>query len=262
MVRVVKAVSSERGRDPRRFALIAYGGNGPVHAARVAAELGIRRVVVPPWPGLFSAFGLLGAPPAHHFGRTVLRDLGTADPADLESAYRELETDARAELSREGHDPTRVQISRAADLRYAGQSFELRLDLGPEPLDAAARQDLAERFGAEHERAYGHRPAADPIELVNVRVTALAERAQETVPRLHALQANPVQARSARAAYFGADVGWREVPVLGREAVAPEKQPGPLIVEEYDATTVVPPDATIYRDRWDNLIVEIEGVPT
>jgi len=259
MVRVVKAVSSERGRDPRRFALIAYGGNGPVHAARVAAELGMRRIVIPPGPGLFSAFGLLVAPPAHHFGRTLLREVHALDPADLEASFREIEDNARAELAREGHDRDAIQITRAADLRYVGQSFELRIPLGPGPLDSAALADLAERFGAEHERTYGHRAASDPIEVVNIRITALARRADIPDQHLRALQSPHSPNRQPRAAYFGPAVGWREIPVLSREAVGAEKRSGPLIVEEYDATTVVPPDATIYRDHWNNLIVELAG---
>ena len=257
MVRVVKAVSSERGRDPRRFTLIAYGGNGPVHAAQVAAELGVRRVVVPPWPGLFSAFGLLAADPAQHAGRTVLRATGDVSPLELERAFQALEARVQAELIQQGHAATDIRLARAVDLRYAGQSFELGLPLEPVPLDAHTLRGLDERFGAEHERTYGHRAAGDPVDIVTIRVTAVARRIVGEMVRPRHRRPSSATPPVHRAAYFGPEVGTVTLPVLGRSQLDGARRAGPLIVEEYDATTVVPPGAVVWRDPLDNLVIEL-----
>ncbi|MGH2459321.1 MAG: hydantoinase/oxoprolinase family protein, partial [Chloroflexota bacterium] len=259
MVRVVKAVSSERGRDPRGFTLVGFGGNGPVHAARVAAELGMRQVVIPPWPGLFSAFGLLSADLTHHFSRTILRPTGSLRASDLERFFFELEAEARAAVVHEGYRPDGIAISWAADLRYVGQSYELRLPVAAGRLDTNALADLDERFGAEHERTYGHRAAADPIEVVNLRVTASARRSEAPDPGQTRALAHPERpATTRRLAYFGPKVGLVDVPVLGRQQVDSAPLAGPLIVEEYDATTVVPPGGSVRRDDWDNLVIDLE----
>jgi N-methylhydantoinase A len=242
MVRVVRAVSSERGRDPRGFALFAFGGNGPLHAAAVAEELGIGRVVVPPWPGLFSAFGLLVAEAARHFSRTVLRPLAGLSAAELEAAFAELEGRAREALAG-------AVVLRFADLRYAGQSFELRVAAEGEP------GDLRERFEREHERTYGHRNPGDPVEIVHVRVVASAERATPPAARLAVAGAGAAAGGPrTRPAYFGGAL--RDTAVVGRHAVGTEATAGPLIVEEYDATTLVPPGWTARLDEQANLRLE------
>ena len=262
MVRVVKAVSSERGRDPRAFALIAFGGNGPVHAALVARELGLRRVVVPPAPGLFSAFGLLSADLAHHFSRSIIRQTDELTLDELRQAFAGLEAQALAALAAEGHGAEAVQVSRSLDLRYAGQSFELRLSLGDRPIDAELLAELPSLFGAEHERTYGHQAPGDPVELVNLRLVAQAPggrwslAAAEVGPPGGPEATGPAERR--RPAYFGPEQGLLETPLLTRQQVGSEPLAGPLIVEEYDATTIVPPGCTVQRDRYDNLVIEID----
>jgi N-methylhydantoinase A len=248
MVRVVKAVSSERGRDPRRFGLVAFGGNGPLHAAAVAEELGIQRVVVPPWPGLFSAFGLLVAEPTRHFSRTVLLPLDRLEQADLDAAFDDLAGRARADLGG-------AVLQRLADLRYAGQSFELRVSADG-PLTV-----LRERFEAEHERTYGHRNPGDPVEVVHLRIAAVAPRGASEVPsppgplsRARERGSSSEAAAARREAYFGGAL--RETPVVGRQQVGVDPRAGPLIVEEYDATTLVPPGWTVRRDGLENLVLE------
>jgi N-methylhydantoinase A len=261
MVRVVKAVSSERGRDPRHFALVAFGGNGPVHAALVAAELGIRRVVVPPRPGLFSAVGLLVADLAQHFSRTILQSTASATGLALERAFGEIETLAREALVREGYARDAIRLSRAIDLRYVGQSFELRL-----PIESLAEladlRELDRRFGDEHARTYGHRADGDPVEIVNLRVTASVPSARPDL----ALPTDPSPTRTiqtaphSRTVYFGRDHGQLATPVVTRASVSSESVIGPLIVEEYDATTVVPPGCRIRRDDGDNLLIDVGDV--
>ncbi|TAK20827.1 MAG: hydantoinase/oxoprolinase family protein [Chloroflexota bacterium] len=271
MVRVVKAVSSERGRDPRGYALIAFGGNGPLHATGVAAALGIGRVIVPPWPGLFSGFGLLVAQPQRHLSRTISRRLDLVDPTELDARYAALEEDARRQMIAEppasyvlplgeGQDegvPSTLKgsstprIERFADCRYVGQSFELRLPIAG-TIDRDALIDLAERFQVEHARTYGHRSDIDPIEIVHARVTAtLPGRAPR--PSIDC----PTSVRSSsRPAYFGPTIGLVGTPVLARGDVGPTPVSGPLIVEEYDATTLVPPGWSIRRIEGESLRLE------
>src|SRR5205823_7176449 len=167
MIRAVKAVSTHRGRDPRDFVLLAFGGSGPVHAAAMARELGIGRVVVPPAPGLFSAFGLLDAAVEHHAVQTFLRRLTPRDADDLEAAYTRLAERALAELAAQGYSPDRITLRRSADLRYLGQSFELTVPLagdGTGRVDRHAVAALAAAFGEEHRRTYGHH-LSHPVEI-------------------------------------------------------------------------------------------------
>jgi N-methylhydantoinase A len=260
MVRAVRAISSERGRDPRAFTFVAFGGNGPLHAVLAAEELGIRRVIIPPAPGLFSAFGLLAADPTYHVSRSVLQRIDQLTLAAVDEALDELETRARGALVREGYPAHQVELSRFADLRYVGQSFELRLPLDRDQRSAEQLHALAERFAAEHERTYGHRADADPVELVHVRVEARVRVASTELADGH--RRAPADGRSRtsrRTAYFGPRLGALDTTVLGRPDIGPQPMDGPIIVEEYDATTVVPPGARVWRDELDNLVVEVNA---
>jgi N-methylhydantoinase A len=252
MVRVARAVSTERGRDPRRCALLAFGGNGPVHAVEVARQLGIELVVVPPWPGLFSAFGLLYAEPRHELVQARRGQLTSTTPGAVFAGLDALEQAAGARLASEGYAPDRVVLERFLDLRYRGQSSELRI-----PLDgvstADALSDAAARFEAEHQRVYGHHDGIERIELVNLRVVARAVR--EKLVRRHINQTGP-HSGSTRAAFFGRQHGMLNTRVIGRDQLTAEPQSGPLIVEEYDATTIVPPGWSARRDSLGNILVK------
>ena len=250
MMRAVRAVSTQRGRDPRGFALIAFGGSGPVHAVELARALDLRRVVIPPSPGLFSAFGLLFADVEHHYVRTCFRRLNGTDPAALQALIQSMENEALATLADEGYAPNQVVLHREADLRYAGQSFELTV-----PFDALALERLAEDFAAEHLRTYGHRGAPDaPVDLISLRLRAHVNEPRER--RLQPVMRSHGSPGVSRDAYFG-DYGRIQTPVLNRGELSGGRSAGPLIVEEYDATTVVPPDCSATLDDRGNIIVEI-----
>src|SRR6516225_1721678 len=171
MIRGIKAVSSERGRDPRDYALVAFGGNGPLFAAVMAAALTIRRVVIPPSAGVFSSYGLLYSEVAYHFTKTRKALLGAIDPAEIGAILGELEGEARARLAEDGFVEDRIAIERAAALHYQGQSFELEVPVLGGVIDRAVLSALEEAFGVEHERTYGHRAGAEePVELVTLKV--------------------------------------------------------------------------------------------
>jgi N-methylhydantoinase A len=258
MIRAIKAVSTERGRDPRDYALFAFGGNGPLFAAGMAEALRMKRIVVPPWPGLFSAFGLLYADVAHHYSRTFRRLLRAVDPAELTDAWDQLAREAIDQLKTDGFSLDQMRLRRSANMHYQGQTFELTVSIRAGPLDAGALADLAEAFGQEHERTYGHRAGPEePVEIVNIQVVGqgISERPripQKLAPGRHAA----VSPLPARLAYFGPQVGWFETPVLHRDDLETPYQ-GPCIVEEYDATCVVPPNATAVLDDYGNILIDL-----
>jgi N-methylhydantoinase A len=257
MMRAIRAVSSERGRDPREYALFAFGGNGPLFAAGMAAALEMERIVVPPAPGLFSSFGLLYSDVAHHAIRSHRRLLRAVTPEELRAIWEEMEIQARAQLAREGFHGPAAQISRSADLRYQGQSFELTVP-APADLDGGeAIAGLEAAFGREHERTYGHRAGPDePVEIVSLRVVGRGVPDSPRVPeRLEIARAAPA-GEARRRVYFGPEHGWLETPILGRGALQGGR-PGPCIVEEYDATCVVPPGARAALDRRDNIVIDL-----
>ena len=252
MMRAIKAVSSERGRDPRRFGLFAFGGNGPVFAAAMAQELGVTRIVIPPSPGLFSAFGLLYADVEHHRARTlrtILADAGTR----LDGAWDGIAAEAEAMLEVDGFPPSRRRIERFAAMRYQGQAFELTIPVGPGGLETI---ELAEAFGREHERTYGHRAGPDePIEVINLRVIARGIPETPAVPdRLSIADPDSGTRPPPRPAYFGPRHGWHDTTVLLRPDLATPR-PGPAIIEEYGSTCVVPPGFTATLDDFGNIIL-------
>jgi len=237
MMRTIRAVTVERGRDPRSAALFAFGGNGPLFGWDMAMALGMNRVIAPPAPGLFSAFGLIYAEVEHHYGRTLRRVLANADASEIEAAWAALETEAIDQLVAEGFSGPTQSVKRTASLRYKGQTHELEVDWTG-PISAGKLDALAEAFGEEHARVYGHRAgAAEPVELITLRVSGrgLGDR-----PPLARASDRSTGTHGARQAYFGPKLGWLETPVLSRKDLVSSRK-GPFIVEEYDATCLAPP---------------------
>ena len=258
MIRAIRAVSSERGRDPRRAVLLPFGGNGALFAAGMAEALGMTEIVVPPHAGLFSAFGLLYADVEHHYARTVRTLLRDADPAVLAAVYDELEQQARNQLAADGFTAEEGSCERSANLHYKGQIYELSVPLPEGPMDAAALQKLEAAFGLEHERTYGHRAGADePVELVNAQVIGKgAPRGRRDHGSYRDAGRALGEVVASRQAYFGPETGWLETPVKARAALASAIE-GPCIVEEYDATCLIPPAARAELDSFGNILIQL-----
>jgi len=251
IARAVRAVTVERGRDPREFSLVAFGGNGPLFAAEMARSLEIGTVVVPPAPGVFSAVGLLEADMEHHLVRTFNRLLAETDEVELRAGFALLEDEAAAMLREEGR--TAAAILRSIDLKYLGQSFELTAAM-PEAGTSDIGREIAERFESEHERTYGHRAAGDPIQIVNLRMTA---RVQSGDRPPVVIRGGASSASRNRPAYFGRRQGLVSTPVIGRGDLDRKPRPGPLLVEEYDATTLVPFGCTACIDSLNNIVITV-----
>jgi N-methylhydantoinase A len=247
MIRGIRLVSVERGYDPRDFALVCFGGAGPVHAVRL---------VVPESPGVACALGLLMADFRHDYSQTLLCRLAELDPGRLSAAYAALEARAIQEMVAEGVAPAAVVYQRAADLRYAGQGYELEVAVAGGDADAATLRALAETFGRLHREQYGY--AMDPatVEIVNLRLTALGRRPK---PELHAEASGPADAEGARAGrrrvYM--DGVFLDVPIYVRAQLhCGMVVEAPAIIEQPDSTTVLFPGARALVDRYRNLIIQ------
>jgi N-methylhydantoinase A/oxoprolinase/acetone carboxylase beta subunit/N-methylhydantoinase B/oxoprolinase/acetone carboxylase alpha subunit len=265
MMRALRVVSSERGRDPSSFAIVAYGGAGPVHAAALARELGVQTVLVPPAAGGFSATGLLFARPEFHDVRFARIDLGASGAAAEAAA---LDAEMRSALGRRFPDGEATSWYRSADVRYRGQNWDIEIELPGLKIDQAALEELGRRFEDEHERVYGLRnDGAGGLEMRALRLAALGP-----VPdtRVEGTSAGGHRTVHTREADFLDGWGLREVRVVGREDVSAAPVPGPLLVDEYDTTVVVPPgwsvrrgtDGTLTLDagQADRLVAEIADV--
>ena len=243
MVNAIRLVSVQRGYDPRSFALIAFGGAGPAHANRLAAENDIATTIIPPSPGITSAMGLLATDLKHEYSATMLRRLDEVPARELEQAFRKMEQSGRVDLKREGLAPEAMQFLRFVEVRYVGQSYELTLSLSGERVRVEAIDDLIAGFHDEHERAYGFKAPGEAIEVVAARLTAVGLIAR---PRLRTLSSpREVDARAARKrrpVYFEELGGFADCPVHDRYLLAEGSTViGPAIVEEVDSTTVVHP---------------------
>lgn len=257
MVRAIKTVSVERGRDPAEFVLMVFGGAGPMHAALVARELGIATVVVPPSPGVFSAFGLLRADIEQHASCTVLMPTSGQDAGGLRAALRDMSRDLRAALVEEGCEADDIGIRHFADVRYRGQSSEITLPLpllADETVDFAA---LERRFEEEFQQTYGYLDTVKDYELVALRSIATVRRDMDSDAAWGAdtVVATPDRSREC---YFGDAHGSLKVPVIARGSLRASPRRGPLIVQEYDSNVVVPPGSSAMLDERGNIIISVE----
>ncbi len=256
MMRAIRSVSTERGRDVRGYGLIAFGGSGPIHAAGIARALGMKEVVVPASPGLFSAFGLLFADIQHDFVQTYYSKTREVDLHDLNGILGEMEKQVRQLLEEEGYGTDRIVIERLGDLRYVGQSYELTIPLPEAPLDEQKITLIERAFADEHENTYGHRATdGEEYTFVNLRVRGRGLRRLES-PK--ARVASRSVSGNSRWAYFGKEDGRLEVPVVSRGAVGRDFQEGPLMIDEYDSTTVVPTRARVRLDSTGNIRIQLD----
>ena len=258
----VRVFAARRGVDLGEFALLPFGGAGAVHAAAVAEELGMRRIMVPARPGAFSALGLLCTDVLHDYIRSELGPLDRLDPAHAEAMFRDLEAKAASELADEGLDPSAAAFERDLDMRYAGQGYELRVPLSGlwhKALDAKALVAARDRFDEVHERIHGHAAKEKGVEVVSYRLRVrvsvpkftprvLADRAPSAPP--------PAAIKGKRRVFFDANEH-SETTIYDRDKLEVGVAfAGPAIVEQFDATTVVPPGWHALVNRYSNLILE------
>ena len=256
----VRLVSVFRGYDPRNFSLVAVGGAGPMHAGRLAQQTNIRKVMVPPNPGVLSAFGLLVANLDHQRSRTYRVEAAKVDLAGMGSAFQELETACRRRMAREQIPGAEVTVQRSAEMRYVGQSYELELPFPSGPVDAGTMSEVVEAFHRAHERVYGHRNADHLVEFVTLRAVFSQTPPQLWIPpEGEPGDPDPTPAqKSGRPAYFVEYGEYVATPIYDRKALKPGMRlTGPAIVEQEDTTTVVYPAVLAWVDRYGNILMEI-----
>jgi N-methylhydantoinase A len=257
MVNALRLVSVQRGYDPRDFVLVAFGGAGPVHANRLAAETEIATTLIPPGPGLFSALGLLVSDLKHDYSAAVMRRADRLDLTALAATLERLKAEGRTALAREGISPQDMVLQNHADLRYVGQSFELTIPLPGGVLGPETVARTLEHFHREHERAYGYNAPEEPVEWVNVRLTALGRIAKPGLRECPATGDAQAARKPSRSVYFAEAKGTVACPVYDRYLLgAGAILEGPAIVEELDSTTVIHPGYRGQVDRFGNLLLK------
>jgi N-methylhydantoinase A len=262
MANAISSRTVQKGLDPRGFALVAFGGAGPLHGAEVARALGIPEIIVPAYPGITSAVGLLTTDLKYDAVRTEFQAGDTIDLDRLNRDLAAMQEELARQLMADGVAAADAAFERSGDLRYVGQGYELRVPFPDGPLDPPALRQVLHSFGELHRVEYGHVFEASPIEIVNIRVSGIGH-----MPKIAA--SRPTGGGSlAEALVKTAPCAFRSNGQLAtimtpfyRRGLLPlgQKIAGPAIVLQTDSTTVVPPDATLTADESGNLILRIEG---
>jgi N-methylhydantoinase A len=260
MAEAIKAISTMRGHDLRDFMLLAFGGAGPVHAARIARDLGMAGVIVPLYPGVFSAIGLMMSDVKHDYIRSKMNLIGTLRSGDLYDMFGRLSEQALADLRTDGFDDAQIAIERSVDMRYAGQGYEITI-----PCEAAAGHDsdglgrLRADFDARHRAMFGHSAPEEPVEIVSYRVRGIGRVPPVEMPRFGRAGTSLTEARRAtrRVRFDGKTI---DCPVYQRDKIdVGQSFAGPAVLDQLDCTTVICPGQVARVDEWKNLIVTQEG---
>lgn len=251
IMRALRAVSTARGRDPRQYSLIAFGGAGPIHAAPLARELSVQRILIPPLPGLFSAVGLLSSHLEHHDVRSCFLFGKAITNKRIAEIGNELEQTTLAQFESYGVEASRVDLTYSADVRFRGQSSEVRVRLPDLRTNSDVVEDLWRRFSTEYDRLYGHSGGTiESMEIVGIRIVGAVPRSREAT--LRPLEPTS-DSTSNRIAYF--DGQSYDTAVVERLSLTAPIS-GPLLIDEYDSTTVVPPSMQAFVDKNQNLWLE------
>ena len=257
MVGALRRVSVQRGYDPREFVLVAFGGAGPVHANRLAAELEMPTVLVPMSPGTTSAMGLLVTDIKHDYSVALIQQADQIDFSVANAQFQRMQSEGQAALSREGVTDEATRFVKQADMRYVGQSYELTIPLPEEELDANALDEILTQFHQEHERSYGFKAEDEPVEFVALRLSAVGvipkPRLREISPDSDA-SINTI--KETRPVYFAETDGRIDCPIYDRYKLGSDDEiTGPAIIEEIDSTTLIHPHYQANIDHFGNLFL-------
>lgn len=255
MTRAIRAVTVERGVDPRDFTLLAFGGSGPLHACDLARSLDIPSVLFPRMPGVFTAMGMLTGDIEHYFIRPCPGPLGAFDPAHAEAIRTALRQEAVARMAKDGFAPDETELLFSLDLRFVGQDSAISVPL-PDRLQADCRDVLRRDFITRYERLYQY-ASSDEVESTSIRLLARGLRKNKlSFGKLNLPAHAAANAGGKRKVYFSQEHGWVATPVLARNGFS-GKQAGPLIIESDDSTVVIPPNVMVGADRGGNLLAEL-----
>jgi N-methylhydantoinase A len=262
MMGAVRVISVEQGQDPRDFTLVAFGGAGPLHAADIARNMGIRNVLVPPRPGLLSALGLLHADVRGDFSLTRLVTAAPANLKAINSGFDGLRRRGNEWLKGEAEKNSRAVYTWMMDMRYLGQNYELSLEIGNGKLEQKALPQLIARYHRRHHEFYGYDMQDQPVEVVSLRLAVTIERRAPTHEKLAFARGSVKDAITAKRKVWFPETGFVATPVYDRDLLPANcRLSGPAIVEQMDTTTVVPPRAKLSSDRLGYLHLAVEPLP-
>jgi N-methylhydantoinase A len=234
----VRSVSVGRGYDPRDFAMVGFGGAGPLHSAEIARELNIPTLVIPRVPGHFSALGMLLADLRHDYVRTYYKPLSQCDFATIEEIFGIMAEEGRELLASEGVTPENMTVQRFLDMRYVGQEFPIQTPVSAEDLARHDPQVLRTAFDRIHDRRYGHKAADEPVEIVNLRMTATGQRARSRFPAVASRSSDALIGH--RSVVLDAPTQPVSCPVYDRDKLGDGAViRGPAAVVEYASTTIL-----------------------
>jgi N-methylhydantoinase A len=255
MAQTLRVLSIDKGLEPDHVALVAFGGAGPLHAAALAGQIGIRRVVIPVFPGTFSALGCLMADARFDYMQTCIVYSGRLDLERINKVYADLEERARADFAREGFTDAPSML-RSADVRYYGQNWELEVSMSDGRITETEVSDARRRFDAEHDRHFGWSFPDSAFEIINLRLAAIARRSPVVLQKIS--EASPPQPVKTGQVYFGETGGYISCPVYNRNDLgAGNELTGPAIITEDNATSLVPPGAHCRIDAYGNILMEV-----
>ena len=256
IAQAIRYVSVERGLDPAEFILVAFGGAGPVQAVAIARDLGMA-VLVPESPGVLCAMGVLAKDNQIDFSQTrILSDWSVDMMNEVETLYADLEERAAATFRHGGLSTETLLVERSVDARYVGQNFEIPIPVPGAALDTEAFQALKETFHETHKRLYGYHQPDKVVELVTFRITASLPVAKPDLKRFVAKRGAGPEPSARREVFFEDEGGFVECPIYERQDLAAgDRIPGPVVIEQMDATTVIPPDFEAEVDDFLNLYI-------
>jgi N-methylhydantoinase A len=255
MMRALNGVSSERGRDPSQFRLFAIGGNGAVHGTKLADDLRMDTVIVPPVAGVFSALGLLFADVEHQVIRAYYRNFPEVTPEALTAQLAGMAGEARKLLSAGGYADAAQQVLAVAEVRYFGQMATLPITLASLDVTPAVLARCAEDFARAHETTYGYSSPTERLQFVALKILGRGLSATPRVPAALVPGRRSQAVESRRQVYFGPEHGWHDTRITSRAGLSSGPQPGPMVIEEYDSTSVVRPGWTAELDAWSNIVM-------
>jgi N-methylhydantoinase A len=255
MAEAIKAISTMRGHDLRDFMLLAFGGAGPLHAGEIARDLGMAGVIVPLYPGVYSAIGLLMSDVKHDYIQSKMTPIGQLSPRDVHAMFERLGGQAIGDLQADGFDDTQIEIQRSLDLRYAGQGYEITIMLGNDLTAPNCLEKLRNSFDAQHKAMFGHSAPDEPVEIVSYRVRGIGKVPPVALPRFKPTGGSIADAlRETRRVRL--DGGTVECPVYQREKLdVGLSLMGPALFDQFDCTSLICSGQVAYVDEWKNLIV-------
>ncbi len=260
MVRGISVNSTQKGYDVREFSLLAFGGAGPLHAVELAVDLGMDRVIIPPYCSVFSAFGAVASDVRHDYVRTIALTGERLSAASLQAAFAEMEVVGRQQLIAENVPEKQMVLERMADLRYEGQSYELAVpiqsesDIVPDDIE-----QLVVDFHEMHQRIYAYSDPHEPVEVISLRLAAIGRVPQLALERQAVDSPPEAKPKAVRSVYY-LDEGFVDSAIYERDDLGPGQAfEGPCLIEEQTSTTVVPPGWGGSVDAYHNLILSPQG---